>query len=272
MLYSYDNHCINCILLSVFDEKKIFRTRKLGFQYIPRNKLRQIAAKKFKYIENLLLMSHRFGCRIRSLILGVDVKNEQWFVRLSIRQKMHVYGAFCEAGFGKFAVFTGILNKDRMFKLYKLTLMPTARKFYGDDSSDWLLLEDNYPKHKSNLCNDWKDGKGIEQMYWPPQSPDCNPIENFWSVTKARLKGKRFQNLNELSTFIKRQWYSFPDDYARNCKTYSSNKQLNLKHLYGPAVLFKHYTFRILLISVDSIPPEWRTVYFFFEKFKKWVV
>ena len=88
-----------------------------------------------------------------------------------------------------------------MLKLYKSTLMPTASKFYGKDCSEWLLLEDNDPKHKSNLCNDWKDAKGIE---------------NVWSVIKARLKGKRFRNLNELTTFIKRQWYSFPDDYARN--------------------------------------------------------
>ena len=91
-------------------------------------------------------------------------------------QKIHIYGAFCE----------------------------------------WLLLEDNDPEYKGNLCEDWKDEKGIEQMDWPPQSPDCNPIENVWSVIKEGLKGKRFQNLNELSTFIKRQWNSFPKDYAQN--------------------------------------------------------
>lgn len=131
-------------------------------------------------------------------------------------QKVHVYGAFCEAGFGKLTVFTGILNAERMNQLYKSTLLPTARKFFGTDNSEWLLLEDNDPKHKSRLCNAWKEENGIEQMVWPPQSPDCNPIENVWSIIKARLKGKHFRNIQQLSSFITRQWNSFSADYARN--------------------------------------------------------
>lgn len=60
-------------------------------------------------------------------------------------QKVHVYGAFCEAGFGKLTVFTGILDRFRMCKLYKSTLLPTAKKFYGNDTSKWILQEDNDP-------------------------------------------------------------------------------------------------------------------------------
>lgn len=121
-----------------------------------------------------------------------------------------------EAGFGKLTVFTGILNAERMNQLYKSTLLPTARKFFGTDNSEWLLLEDNDPKHKSRLCNAWKEENGIEQMVWPPQSPDCNPIENVWSIIKARLKGKHFRNIQQLSSFITRQWNSFSANYARN--------------------------------------------------------
>lgn len=131
-------------------------------------------------------------------------------------QKVHVYGAFCEAGFGKLTVFTGNLNAVRMNELYKSTLLPTAKKYYGNDNSKWLLLEDNDPKHKSRLCTAWKEEKGIEQMDWPPQSPDCNPIENVWAIIKARLKGKKFNNTKQLSSFIIRQWNSFPRSYAEN--------------------------------------------------------
>lgn len=130
--------------------------------------------------------------------------------------KVHVYGAFCEAGFGKLTVFTGNLNAQRMCELYKSTLLPTARKFYGADNSNWLLLEDNDPKHKSRLCNAWKEENGIEQMVWPPQSPDCNPIENVWSIIKQRLKGKRIRTTKELSAFLRRQWNSFSREYAQN--------------------------------------------------------
>lgn len=113
-------------------------------------------------------------------------------------------------------MFTGILNAERMRKLYQSTLLPTAKKFFGNDNSNWLLLEDNDPKHKSRLCNAWKAEKGIEQMNWPPQSPDCNPIENVWSIIKERLKGKQFRNLKQLSSFITRQWNSFSPEIAKN--------------------------------------------------------
>lgn len=131
-------------------------------------------------------------------------------------QKVHVYGCFCEAGFGKLTVFTGLLNKERMLKLYKSTLPPFAKKFYGNDNSNWMLLEDNDPKHKSGLCNTWKRENDIEQMIWPPQSPDCNPIENVWSLMKARLKGNRLRTTQQLTSFLKRQWNSFSREYARN--------------------------------------------------------
>lgn len=131
-------------------------------------------------------------------------------------QKVHVYGAFCEAGFGRLTVFTGNLNAVRMCNLYKSTLLPTAKKFYGSDNSNWLLLEDNDPKHKSRLCTDWKNENDIQQMVWLPQSPDCNPIENVWSIIKARLKGKRIRNTKQLSSFIIRQWKSFSRSYAEN--------------------------------------------------------
>lgn len=131
-------------------------------------------------------------------------------------QKVHVYGAFCESGFGKLTLFTGILNAVRMRELYRTTLLPSAKKFYGNDNSNWLLLEDNDPKHKSRLCNAWKEENGIRQMEWPPQSPDCNPIENVWAIIKARLRGKIFRNLPQLSRFIQHQWKSFSTEYAKN--------------------------------------------------------
>lgn len=131
-------------------------------------------------------------------------------------QKIHVYGAFCSQGFGKLTVFTGNLNAVRMLGLYKSTLLPTANKFFGKNNRNWMLLEDNDPKHKSRLCNEWKSENDVDQMEWPPQSPDCNPIENVWSLLKARLKGRSFRNLKQLTRFLHRQWNSFSRNYAQN--------------------------------------------------------
>lgn len=139
-------------------------------------------------------------------------------------QKVHVYGAFCESGFGNLTIFTGNLNAVRMVQLYRSTLLPTAKKYHGNDKSKWMLLEDNDPKHKSRLCTAWKEENGIQQMVWPPQSPDCNPIENVWSIIKARLRGRSFSNLKQLTSFIKRQWISFPRKYAENLSQSMPNR------------------------------------------------
>lgn len=111
-----------------------------------------------------------------------------------------------------------------MVQLYRSTLLPTAKKYYGSDNSKWMLLEDNDPKHKSRLCNAWKEENGIVQMVWPPQSPDCNPIENVWSIIKARVRGKCFSNIKQLSLYIRRQWLSFTREYAENLSKSMPNR------------------------------------------------
>lgn len=131
-------------------------------------------------------------------------------------QKLHLYGAFCERGFGTLVIFTRILTAERMCDLYQKALLTTANKYYGTGNRDWLLLEDNDPKHKSRLCTQWKERHDVHEMFWPPQSPDCNPIENVWALLKARLKGKTFRSLTHLGNFLKRQWKSFPTEYAKN--------------------------------------------------------
>lgn len=130
-------------------------------------------------------------------------------------QKVHAYGAFCSKGFGTLTIFSDILDAQKMKTLYRSTLLPTAKKFYGNANNKWLLYEDNDPKHKSRLCNQWKQENGIPVMNCPPQSPDCNPIENVWALIKQKLKGKKFTNIKQLSRFLKRQWNSLPVEYAK---------------------------------------------------------
>ncbi|EFN75575.1 Transposable element Tcb2 transposase, partial [Harpegnathos saltator] len=56
---------------------------------------------------------------------------------------------------------------------------------------DWILQEDNDPKHRNKLCTERKKQSGIVTLDWPSQSPDTNPIENVWAYLKHKLRGKR---------------------------------------------------------------------------------
>ena len=51
--------------------------------------------------------------------------------------------------------------------------------FLGKNKDKWIFQEDNDPKHTpSQMCKDYLKRQGINQMVWPAQSPDLNPIEN----------------------------------------------------------------------------------------------
>ena len=92
--------------------------------------------------------------------------------------KVHVYGCFSEKGFGNIYCFSDNLNAELLYTIYKTTLLPSARKFFGEDDNSWKLQEDNDPKHTSGKAQKWKDENDIKRISWLSQSPDLNPMEN----------------------------------------------------------------------------------------------
>lgn len=101
-----------------------------------------------------------------------------------------------------------------MILLYKKGLLKSAEKLFGRNNRDWLLQEDNDPKHRSRLCQQWKEENRIATMDWPSQSPDANPIENVWSLMKLKLRGKRITTIQHLSRRLKTIWRNLSNEYA----------------------------------------------------------
>ena len=75
---------------------------------------------------------------------------------------------------------------------------------FGANNKDWILQEDNDPKHRSHLCTSWKAENGITTLDWPSQSPDANLIENVWSVVKRKLAagGRPLSRTTVIGRFI----------------------------------------------------------------------
>lgn len=141
--------------------------------------------------------------------------NNRFVVRtLKHPVKLHVWGCFSKRGFGKLHIFTGTLNAERMTEIYRKALLPSAKKMFPSADDPWTLVEDNDPKHRSRLCQSWKDENGVHVLEWPSQSPDANPIENVWAFMKLKMRGKKAYTVKSLATHLKLIWKSLPASYA----------------------------------------------------------
>lgn len=84
-------------------------------------------------------------------------------------------------------LFSQILSERKITEIYSGRVLKSANKFFEPNCNDWILQEDNDPKHRSKLCKAWKEENGVVTMYWPSRSPDMNPIKNVWAIMKVKL-------------------------------------------------------------------------------------
>ncbi|GAX85407.1 hypothetical protein CEUSTIGMA_g12823.t1, partial [Chlamydomonas eustigma] len=78
-------------------------------------------------------------------------------------------------------------------QVVKSTFLPQGKRIFSSQGiSSWVLQQDNDPTHKAAKpeVEQWnaKHASSMKLlMGWPPNSPDLNPIENFWSYLQAKV-------------------------------------------------------------------------------------
>ena len=68
----------------------------------------------------------------------------------------------------------------------------------GDEP--FLFMQDGAPAHKAKLTQQWLRDRNIPfipQEEWPGNSPDLNPIENFWDILQQHVNPNGNHNISD---------------------------------------------------------------------------
>lgn len=141
-------------------------------------------------------------------------RSQKVFRTVKHPQKIHVWGCFSASGFGKLICFERNLDGPYMCSIYERGLLPSACELFGADSIDWILQEDNDPKHRSKICKKWKEENKVTVLPWPSMSPDQNPIENVWQLLKMKISKKKINTIKGLKTELTKEWNQLSDELA----------------------------------------------------------
>lgn len=100
------------------------------------------------------------------------------------------------------------------------------------EMTNYYIVMDNAPIHGNKEIEEIIEERGYRSVYLPPYSPELNPIEQFWSVLKDKVKRSQFGDTEDLKTRISEASQQVPIEILKNIIKHtadSSNKCLNME-------------------------------------------
>lgn len=89
-----------------------------------------------------------------------------------------VWGCISTSGVGELVFIDGIVDKSKYLEILKQNLIKSATDM--NIRGTFKFYQDNDPKHKSRIVQEYLLYNYPKVLHPLPQSPDLNPIENLW--------------------------------------------------------------------------------------------
>ncbi|KAG1470009.1 hypothetical protein G6F56_002928 [Rhizopus delemar] len=113
--------------------------------------------------------------------------------------------------------------------------------------SGFYIVMDNAPIHTSKDVNHLIISRGYRSLHPSPYPTEPNPVEQFWSVVKNKVKGGVFSDDENLKTRIAAACNNFPIHHLRAFIQHSCNQFDNFTNK-------KHIQFKSLVDIIQQIP------------------
>jgi transposase len=107
-----------------------------------------------------------------------------------------VWGCVSNFGVGELVFINGILDKNKYLNILKNNLKKSAPNM--GIMENFKLYQDNDPKHKAWIVQEFLLYNCPNVLQSPPQSPDLNPIEHVWDELDRRIRKTSITSIEEL--------------------------------------------------------------------------
>ena len=100
------------------------------------------------------------------------------------------------------------INAQRYVEVLKEHLLPFRNYLITKFGNRIIFQDDNAPIHTARYTKQWINMQNIEQLTWPAQSPDLNPIENIWKILKDNIQQRNPppRKYEELKIALLEEW------------------------------------------------------------------
>jgi len=140
-----------------------------------------------------------------------------------------VWGCFIDAKLGPLVFIDRTVDKDTYIQVLAQNLLPFIDLLRENGIIHIIFQQDNASPHHAKATMDWLQVAAKQHAFtlleFPTNSPDLNPIENLWSILKAKLykqypdtmylQGSAKAVREKLQKRINKIWWSIGEDVLK---------------------------------------------------------
>ena len=152
-------------------------------------------------------------------------KKKQWTKHGKARKpapshgpQVTAWGGISARGKTSLVFVDGTIDARKYCEILQQHLLEFATNF----PDGWRFQQDNAPPHRAKITLEWLREHNIEVLEWPANSPDLNPIENFWWPIKNAVEGeeprKEPRTLEKWKETIVQTWNNLGIDFVHNMR------------------------------------------------------